>query len=101
MHDHETESILALENSIQLGSSAFGPLDPVPEFFRGEETEMTDGIFKVIFQTYHVFADASKMALGAVCYSLTHYMSGPPTARLVFAKGRVTPKGKSAAKTIP
>ena len=40
-------------------------------------------------------------ALGAYCYSVTHYLVGPPTVRLIFSKGRITPKGKTSIGTIP
>ena len=62
---------------------------------------MGDEYFRVISQSYHIFSDASRDALGASCYSLTNYLAGPPTVRLLFSKCRVTPKGKNSMKTIP
>ena len=84
-----------------LGSSAFGMSDKIPTFLAGEGRGSLKDFFTVLSQEYHVFADASAAAYGAVCYSLTNYLNGPPTCRQVYAKGRVTPKGKGVAKTIP
>ena len=100
--DDHSKDVEKLDDSILLGSSAFGLNDEIPLLFPAEDSEFPeDERFQVLSQEYHCFSDASQTALGAVCYSLTHYLKGPPTVRQIFAKGRITPKGKGKIKTIP